>query len=297
MASTSIPAIELEQVTIALGGRFILSDVSLAVGNGEFIGVLGPNGAGKTTLMRALLGLIKPSSGHITVLGEQAIRGNPAIGYMPQLRSLAAHLTLRGWDFVASGIDGHRWGLPVLNAARRQAVAEAIDLVGATHLAQRPLGDLSGGERQRLMLAQALLGRPRLLLLDEPLISLDPHHQRVVVELVREVQQRLGIAVLFSAHELNPLLAAMDRVLYLGNGHAALGTVDQVINGPVLSRLYGSSIDVVRINQRIFVMSGGHDVERDAHMHENGHGHDHDLGHGHDHAHGQDHNPDGRRHA
>jgi zinc/manganese transport system ATP-binding protein len=289
--ATSVPVIELEQVTIALGGRSILREVSLSIGNGEFIGVLGPNGAGKTTLMRAILGLVKPSSGHITVLGDPAIRGNPAIGYMPQLRSLAAHLTLRGWDFVASGADGHRWGLPLLSAERRQAVSEAIELVGATHLAQRPLSDLSGGERQRLMLAQALLGRPKLLLLDEPLISLDPHHQRVVVELVHEVQQRLGIAVLFSAHELNPLLGAMDRVLYLGNGHAALGTVDQVINGPVLSRLYGSSIDVVRINQRIFVMSGEHDVERDAHMHENGHNH------GHAHAHGHDHTHDGHRHA
>jgi zinc/manganese transport system ATP-binding protein len=121
------------------------------------------------------------------------------------------------------------------------------------------------------------------LLLDEPLISLDPHHQSAVVTLVREVQKRLGIAVLFSAHELNPLLAAMDQVLYLGNGHAALGTVDQVITGPVLSRLYGSPIDVVRINRRIFVMSGQHNVEGEAHLHENGH--DHGSGHAHDPAH------------
>ncbi len=123
-------------------------------------------------------------------------------------------------------------------------------------------------------MAQALLGEPRLLLLDEPLISLDPHHQRVVVDLVRQVQQRLGIAVLFSAHELNPLLPAIDRVLYLGRGQAALGTVDEVITSPVLSRLYGAEIDVVRLKGRVFVMSGGLDLEQDAHQHELD-GHDH----------------------
>jgi zinc/manganese transport system ATP-binding protein len=139
--------------------------------------------------------------------------------------------------------------------------------VGASDLAARPLDETSGGERQRLLLAQALLGRPRLLLLDEPLMNLDPHHQRSVVDLVRRLQQELRIAVLFSAHELNPLLGALDRVLYLGGGQAALGTVEEVITGPVLSRLYGSTIDVVRLGERIFVMSGEHDLERDHHRH------------------------------
>ncbi len=285
----SVPAIDLDHATIALGGRSILTDVNLTIRNGEFIGVLGPNGAGKTTLMRALLGLIQPASGSVRILGEPARRGNPAIGYMPQMRSLAAQLSLRGWDFVASGAEGHRWGLPILSARSRRAVHEAIELVGAEHLAGRPLSDLSGGERQRLLLAQALLGHPRLLLLDEPLISLDPRRQQTVVDLVKQVQQRLGIAVLFSAHELNPLLGALDRVLYLGSGQAALGTVDQVITGPVLSRLYGSTIDVVRVKGRIFVMSGEHDMERDAHLHDEAHGHDHGHSHAHGHDHGHDH--------
>ncbi len=137
--------------------------------------------------------------------------------------------------------------------------------MGARGLAARPLSQLSGGERQRLLLAQALIGRPRLLLLDEPLMSLDPHHQNTVVALVRAVQTELRIAVLFSAHELNPLIGHLDRVLYLGGGHAAIGPVEEVVTGPVLSRLYGSAIDVVHVRGRIFVMSGAHDVERGAH--------------------------------
>ncbi len=270
-----VNAIELARVTLAFGARPVLTNIDLAIRDNEFIGVLGPNGSGKTTLMRAILGLLPPRSGAIRVLGKPVARGNPGIGYMPQMRSALDHLRLSGWDFVASGISGHRWGLPIFGAAARGEIAWALEMVQAEDLARRPISETSGGERQRLLLAQALLGRPRLLLLDEPLISLDPYHQRAVVELTRKLQRDLRITVLFSAHELNPLLGAMDRVLYLGQGHAALGTVDEVITGPVLSRLYGSEIDVVRVNGRIFVMAGGHDVERDAHQHEHGEHHVH----------------------
>ncbi|HEX4024208.1 MAG TPA: ATP-binding cassette domain-containing protein [Steroidobacteraceae bacterium] len=265
-------AVEFAAVSLSLGGRRILADVDLVLQDAEFIGVLGPNGAGKTTLLRAILGLVAPSAGTIRVLGGPAIRGNPAIGYMPQTRSPPTAGRLSGWDFVASAAQGHRWGLPITSAASRRQIDWALERVGARSLARRPLAELSGGERQRLLLAQALLGQPRLLLLDEPLISLDPHHQRAVVELARQLQRELQISVLFSAHELNPLLEVLDRVLYLGNGHAALGTVEEVITGPALSRLYGADIEVVRLNGRIFVMSGGQDLERDEHRHHAHHG-------------------------
>jgi zinc/manganese transport system ATP-binding protein len=127
-----------------------------------------------------------------------------------------------------------------------------------------------------------LLGRPKLLLLDEPLISLDPGHQRSVVEIVRRLRDELKIAIVYSAHQLNPLIHAIDRVLYLGAGNAVLGAVDDVITGPVLSRLYGTDIEVVRIKDRVFVMAGDVDVERDAHRHDDEGGHSHDHGH-HDH--------------
>ncbi len=275
-------AIELRDVRLALGGRVILDGVSLDIAACEFVGVLGPNGAGKTTLIRAILGLVPPSRGTVRVLGQPAARGNPAIGYMPQVRGSIANLRLCGRDFVAGAVDGHRLGLPILGKAGRAEVDRVLDLVGACDLANRPLAETSGGERQRLLLAQTLIGRPRLLLLDEPLISLDPHHQEDVIALTKSLQQELGISILFSAHELNPLLGALDRVLYLGNGHAALGAVDEVITGPVLSGLYGTEIDVVRLQGRIFVMSGSHDVEHDEHRHDDGLAHRHDH-HGHDH--------------
>jgi zinc/manganese transport system ATP-binding protein len=270
-----VNAIELAGVTLAFGSRIVLTGVDLQIRDNEFVGVLGANGSGKTTLMRAILGLVKPSRGTIRVLGQPAARGNSSIGYMPQMRAALYQPGLSGWDFVASGIAGHRWGLPLLGRAARHEIAWALDQVQASELARRPLAETSGGERQRLLLAQALLGRPRLLLLDEPLISLDPNRQRTVINLTRTLQQDLGIAVLFSAHELNPLLPVLDRVLYLGHGHAALGTIDEVVTGPVLSRLYDSTIDVVRLNDRIFVMSGGHDAEHEAHRHDHGDRHVH----------------------
>ena len=258
-------AIEFQGVSISLAGRTVLCDVSLSIRQGEFIGVLGPNGAGKTTFMRTVLGLTRPRNGTIAVLGRPPGRGNPLVGYMPQRRASNARLLLTGRDFVAGVLDGHRLGLPLPGRDGAAEVARVLDLVGATSLARRPLAETSGGERQRLSLAQALVGRPHLLLLDEPLISLDPSHQGAIVALAKSLGRELGIAVLFSAHDLNPLLGALDRVLYLGGGSAALGTVDEVVTGPVLSRLYGTAIDVAHVNGRIFVMAGRQPVEHDSH--------------------------------
>ncbi len=278
-------ALSFRDVEIALGGRTVLAGVNLAIGRGEFIGLLGGNGAGKTTLLRAALGLVAPRRGAIEALGKPASRGNPAIGYMPQIRAVPANLRLSGHDFVAGVVDGARWGLPLLGGEGRREVDRVLELVCASALAHRPLAELSGGERQRLLLAQVLVGSPRLLLLDEPLMSLDPSHQAGVVELVASLQRSLGLTVLFSAHELNPLLGVMNRVLFVGNRQAALGTVDEVITEPVLSRLYGTRIEVVRLGGRIFVMAGAQDMARDTHGCGD-HGHDHGQEHSHEHSHG-----------
>jgi zinc/manganese transport system ATP-binding protein len=261
-------AIEFDQVTLARAGRVVLSDVTAAIRPGEFIGVFGPNGAGKTTLLHAVLGLLRPVSGALRVLGLSPSRGNPDAGYLPQMRTSSAALRLRGRDFVASAYRGERFGLARIGRAGRQEVDWAIETVEAESLASRPLCELSGGEFQRLLLAQAVLGKPKLLLLDEPLISLDPHFQEAAVSLVKRIQKSHGITVLFTAHDLNPLLGAVDRVLYLGQGRAALGTVDEVIRSDVLSHMYGGRIEVFRINGRILVVSGRGPVESDAHRHD-----------------------------
>jgi len=276
-----VSALRFDNATIRLGRRDILSAVSFAVQDGEFVGMLGANGAGKTTLMRAALGLVPVASGAVSVFDQPATRGNASIGFMPQNRGAVAGLRLTGWDVVASAAIGGRFGFVRLDKATRREIDWALDEVGARDFARRSIGELSGGERQLVLLSQALLGRPRLLLLDEPLISLDPAHQKSVVEIARRICDDLKVAILFSAHELNPLVNAIDRVLYLGGGAAVIGAVDEVVTGPVLSRLYGASIEVVRVRNRYFVMAGDVDVERDAHRHDDafGQSHDHDSAH------------------
>lgn len=261
-------AIELDRATLARGERIILDAVSAAIRPGEFIGVFGPNGSGKTTLLRALLGLLPPLRGEIRVLGRPPRHGNRVIGYLPQKRAPVTDLPIRGWNFVASAWQGERWGLPLLGRRGEQQVRQAIDGVEAQALANRRLSQLSGGELQRLLLAQALLGEPRILLLDEPLIGLDPHFQQAVVSLIRRIQQTERITVLLIAHDLNPLLGVMDRVLYLGNRHAVIGSVDEVVTDEVLSRLYDMPIEVYRIKDRIAVVAGHGPVEAEAHRHD-----------------------------
>jgi zinc/manganese transport system ATP-binding protein len=263
-----VNAIELDRVTLVRGGRVVLSEVSAAIEAGEFVGVFGPNGAGKSTLLHAILGLLKPAAGELRVFGATPRRGNPAAGYLPQQHAPVADLRLRGRDFVASAYHGGRWGPRRIGRTGKAHIDWAIATVEAQALAPRPLCELSGGEVQRLLLAQTLLERPKLLLLDEPLVSLDPHFQHAVVALVRRIQQEQGVTVLFTAHDLNPLLGAMDRVLYLGQGRAALGTVDEVITGKVLTHLYGTPIEVFHIGDRIAVVSGYGPVEAEAHRHD-----------------------------
>jgi zinc/manganese transport system ATP-binding protein len=249
--------VELDHVIVRLGGRTILRDLTVRVVPGEFVGVIGPNGAGKTTTLRVILGLQRPSAGVVRVFGQPPRRGNPRIGYVPQYQVINRDTPLRAWDLVAFGVDGDRLGLPLLSTDRRARVERALAEVGASAYADAPVGHLSGGEQQRLLLAQALVGEPELLLLDEPLANLDLRSRRDIVMLVCKVCHARGIAVLFVAHDLNPLLHVMDQVLYLANGRSVMGTPGEVIRPEVLSQLFGFPVDVVHAEGHVLVTAGG----------------------------------------
>jgi zinc/manganese transport system ATP-binding protein len=236
--------------------------LDLAVAPGELVAVLGPNGAGKTSLIRVLLGLQPLSSGEVLVNGRPPRRGDQAIGYVPQQKGFDRDLPLRGVDLVRLGLDGHRWGPALPSRRSREQVAAAIDAVGASGYAGARLGDLSGGEQQRLRIAQALLSQPTVLLCDEPLLSLDLRHQQAVMALIDERRKQHGTAVMLVTHEINPVLPLVDRVLYLVGGRWAIGTPDEVMTTEQLTDLYGASVDVLRVRDRIIVV-GAPDLEHD----------------------------------
>lgn len=246
--------IDLEHVSVELGQRAVLQDISLEIFQGEFVAVLGPNGAGKTTLLRVLLGLLKPERGQVRVLGQAPRRGNAALGYAPQHRTLETDLALRARDVVGFGLDGNRLGIGFPSAKRRALVDQALDEVNACAYADAPVSQLSGGEQQRLLIAQALLTNPRLLLLDEPLASLDITHEQEIVSLVANVCRSRNVTALLVSHDINPLLPFIDRVLYMANGHCTIGTPDEVVTSASLSKLYGSPVEVVHALDRVFVV-------------------------------------------
>ncbi len=247
--------LSVDGVSVRLGGREILHDVRFTIQPGEFTGLIGSNGAGKTTLLRVILGL-QHASGEVRVGGRPRGQHSEMIGYVPQKIELDPDMPLRARDMVGLGLDGHRYGLPLPSRSRRAMVGEMLRSVGAAGFGDARAGNLSGGEQQRILIAHALISRPRLLLLDEPLANLDISSGQEVVALLARIAAEQRIAVLISAHDMNPLLPVMDRVVYMAGGRAASGTTSEVVRGEVLSKLYGHHVDVLRVHGRILVVAG-----------------------------------------
>jgi zinc/manganese transport system ATP-binding protein len=247
-------AVRLRGAALAYGDRVLWSGITMDVPRGEFVTILGPNGSGKTSLLRALLGVTALTRGTVEVNEQPVRRGDQRVGYIPQHRGYDTDVPLRARDLVRLGIDGHRWGPPTPNRAARAKVDELLAQVGASDYADVPLSRLSGGEQQRLRVAQALANDPSVLLCDEPLLSLDLHHQRTVVDLIDQRRHAHGTAVLFVTHEINPVLAMTDRVLYIIDGGFRLGTVEQVLTTEALSELYRAPIEVIRRGDRVVVV-------------------------------------------
>jgi zinc/manganese transport system ATP-binding protein len=268
MAGAEAEAIlKVEGLGVRLSGREILRDVSFAIRPGELTGLIGSNGSGKTTLFRAILGLQTPSAGRVLIDGRPRSHRNPLIGYVPQKFLLDQDMPLRARDLVGLGIDAHRFGIPRPSRARRALVEQMLQAVDAGAFADARVGLLSGGEQQRVLIAHALIARPKLLLLDEPLANLDLRAGQEVVALLARIVAEQRIAVLISAHEMNPLLPVMDRIVYLAAGRAVSGTTAEVVRADVLSELYGSHVDVLNVHGRVLVVAGAGD-ETDLHGHE-----------------------------
>jgi zinc/manganese transport system ATP-binding protein len=252
--TATAPVLSLRSATLSFGDRQLWHNLDLEVRPGEFLAVLGGNGTGKTSLLKTILGQQKLTSGTIEFLGKPVEHGSRRIGYIPQQKLLEQGTPLRARDLVAFGVNGHRWGLPISSRAERRHVDAILASVGATDYANVPVATLSGGEQQRVRVGQSIAGNPSLLLCDEPLISLDLHHQRQVSELIDEQRKAINTAVVFVTHDVNPILGMVDRVLYLAGGRFRVGTPDEVLRSEVLTHMYGTPVEVIRNRGRIVVL-------------------------------------------
>ncbi len=240
--------IGIENLTLAVPGKTLFSGFSASIAVGERIGIFGPNGVGKSTFLKALLGLSPSSRGQINIDKKK-------VGYLAQEgESLAADYSVEG--LLKAVCQGERWGLPYLGRGQMMIEA-ALQKVDALALKKNRFRALSGGEKKRVLLAAVLLENPTLLLLDEPLANLDPYYQKELLTVIDHLHQRLKLTVLITAHDFNPLLPLLDRVLFIGKHQAILGTPDEVIQTKVLSELYQTAVEVVEFKGRKWVLAGG----------------------------------------
>jgi zinc/manganese transport system ATP-binding protein len=252
----NVKAVVLHDAAVSLGGNVIWSGASIDISSGEFVAILGPNGAGKSTLLKALLGVLPLSAGTVSVFGRAVRRGNDEVGYLPQRRRFDSDLRIRAVDLVRMGLDGDRWGVPLPSRSKQQRVDEMLELVAATGYADRPIGELSGGEQQRILVAQALVSGARMLLLDEPLDSLDLNNQQGISSLIRSICVRQGVTVLLVAHDINPILPFVDTVVYIAGGHVLCGKPKDVIQTDTLTGLYGAPVEVLTTTDGRIVVVG-----------------------------------------
>lgn len=254
--ATQPEVVVAENLTVGYKGRAVWQNANFRVGRGEFVAVIGPNGAGKTTMFRLLLGLQQPTSGKIRIFDAQPKRGNPRIGYVPQHHTIDNETNIECAELVRLAFSGNRWGFGISQREENKATYSALAKVGATELADKALGSLSGGELQRIFLAEALVSNPEMLLLDEPLSNLDIRRIKELVALINRVARSQGATVFLVAHDINPLVQFLDKVIYIANGRVATGKPKDVLTSKRLTELYGTHVEVLHDSKGNIVIVG-----------------------------------------
>ena len=235
------PAFTMQGVSVRLGDRLALEDVSLEVTEGSFVGLLGPNGSGKSTLIRTLLGLIPPSSGVVRVGGVEPDAARDRFSYLPQRQRIDLDLPVRAWDVVMMGRIRHTGWLRPPNREDRDAVAAALERVGLHQRRNSRIGEMSFGQQQRVFFARALAQEGDLLLLDEPMNGVDPQTQELFLGLLRDFH-REAKTIVMATHDLTQAAALCDNVCVLNRRLVSYGPVREALTEDVLRTAYGTHL-------------------------------------------------------
>jgi ABC-type Mn2+/Zn2+ transport system ATPase subunit len=230
--------LDFDCVTVTYPGGPALSEVSLSVPHGGQVAVVGPNGAGKSTLFKALVGLLPLQSGRILIHGREPGDQHDPIAYVPQREEIDWRFPVTVADAVMMGRYGRLGWLRRPRAEDRTAVASAIELMGLTDLAQRPIGDLSGGQQQRVFLARAIAQEPHVLLLDEPFTGVDAAVREQTLSVLDELRRK-HVTVLVSTHDLDLAATRFDRVLLLNRRVIGYGRPQEVFTAERLVQAFG----------------------------------------------------------
>ncbi|MFQ5465800.1 MAG: metal ABC transporter ATP-binding protein [Thermodesulfobacteriota bacterium] len=241
--------IELVGVGASYGGVTVLEDITLSVAATDFLAVIGPNGSGKTTLIKVVLGLVRPDRGEVRLLGLPPREGRTGVGYLPQQPPLDLAFPISVFDVVLMG--RYRGMFRRYTPEDRAAAARALDTVGMEGFSGRQIGQLSMGQLQRVLIARAIAGEPRLLILDEPAASIDPGMQRSLYDLLEDLRKRMAIVMV--THDTGVVTDLVDqvacinrRLFYHGSSEVGLEALEAAYHCPIDLVAHGAPHRVLR---------------------------------------------------
>jgi zinc transport system ATP-binding protein len=242
------PVVEMKDLTVTLKGREILVGVNLSLDSGEFLGVVGPNGSGKTTLLKVILGLITPDQGWVRVFGrppEEVLKKGNSIGYLPQHPPSNLDFPVSVLDVVLMGRYGKLGLFHWPGDYDRKMALEYLYLVGMADLAHRHFGQLSGGQQQRISIARALVGEPKLLILDEPSTGIDLVAQEDFYQLLARLKRERGITLILVSHDVGVITSFVDQIACLNRSLHYHGKPQGCLEEGVLAKVYPRSFDIL----------------------------------------------------
>ena len=247
--------IRLDDVWVKYGDLTVLEEINLSVENLDFLGIIGPNGGGKTTLLKVILGLIKPSQGKVTVLGDSPEKSRKFIGYVPQISQFDREFPVTVLDVVLMGRLGRKGLLRKYGEEDRRIAYEVLESVEMLELKDKQIGKLSGGQLQRVLLARALVADPKILLLDEPTASIDEPTKTELYELLKNLNQKITIVLV--SHDIGVISSYVDkiaclnrRLFYHGSKEIEEETIEKVYQCPIDLIAHGVPHRVLRKHEK-----------------------------------------------